>query len=30
MKYEKLTIEVIAFENADVITNSGDTTMPEI
>lgn len=28
--YEKLNMEVIAFENADVVTASGDTDTPEI
>ena len=29
MKYETLRMEVIAFENADVVTLSGDTDTPE-
>ena len=28
--YKSIEIEVVRFENADVITNSGDTNAPEV
>ena len=29
-KYNKLVLEVIEFEDDDIITNSGDTNTPEL